>query len=229
METVTDFIFLGSKITADGDCSHEIKTLVPWKKNYDQPRLHIKKQRHYFANKSPYSQSYGFSSSQVQMWELDHKESWVSKNRCFWTVLLEKTLETPCWRARRSHQSVVKEINPEYSLERSMLALKLQYFGHLMWRANSLENTLMLGKIEGRRRRGQQRMRCLDSITNSMDMSFSKLQEIVKHREAWCAVVHGVAKNWSWLSNWATTTNDLSEDILQDQATCCTYHKAETR
>ena len=106
------------------------------------------------------------------MWELDHKESWVSKNRCFWTVLLEKTLETPCWRARRSHQSVVKEINPEYSLERSMLALKLQYFGHLMWRANSLENTLMLGKIEGRRRRGQQRMRCLDSITNSMDISW---------------------------------------------------------
>ena len=140
--------------------------------SYDQPRQCIKKERHYFANKSPYSQSYGFSSSQVQMWELDHKESWVSKNRCFWTVLLEKTLETPCWRARRSHQSVVKEINPEYSLERSMLALKLQYFGHLMWRANSLENTLMLGKIEGRRRRGQQRMRCLDSITNSMDISW---------------------------------------------------------
>ena len=140
--------------------------------SYDQPRQCIKKERHYFANRSPYSQSYGFSSSQVQMWELDHKESWVSKNRCFWTVLLEKTLETPCWRARRSHQSVVKEINPEYSLERSMLALKLQYFGHLMWRANSLENTLMLGKIEGRRRRGQQRMRCLDSITNSMDISW---------------------------------------------------------
>ena len=140
--------------------------------SYDQPRQCIKKERHYFANKSPYSQSFGFSNSQVQMWELDHKESWVSKNRCFWTVLLEKTLETPCWRARRSHQSVVKEINPEYSLERSMLALKLQYFGHLMWRANSLENTLMLGKIEGRRRRGQQRMRCLDSITNSMDISW---------------------------------------------------------
>ena len=95
VETVRDFIFLGSQITADGDCSHEIKTLAPWKKSYDQPRLHIKKQRHYFANKGPYSQSYRFSSSHVQMWELDYKESWVLKNWCFWTVVLEKALESP--------------------------------------------------------------------------------------------------------------------------------------
>ena len=93
METVTDFIFLGSKITADGDGSHEIKTLAPWKKIYDEPRQHIKKQRHYFANKGPSSQSYGFSSSHARMWELDYKESWVLKNWCFWTV--EKTLESP--------------------------------------------------------------------------------------------------------------------------------------
>ena len=96
METVTDFIFLGSKITADGDCSHEIKRrlLAPWKKSYDQPRQNIKKQRHYFANKGPSSQSYVFSSSHVLMWELDYKESWVPKNWCFWTVVLEKTLES---------------------------------------------------------------------------------------------------------------------------------------
>ena len=95
METVADFIFLGSKITADGDCSHEIKMLAPWKKNYDQPRQHIKKQRHYFANKGPTNQSYGFSSSHIWMWELDYRESWMLKNWCFWTVVLEKTLESP--------------------------------------------------------------------------------------------------------------------------------------
>ena len=95
MEAVTDFIFGGSKITADGDCSHKIKTLAPWKKSFDQPRQSIKKQRHYLANKGPFSQSYGFSSSHIWMWDLHYKESWVQKNRCFWTVVLEKTLESP--------------------------------------------------------------------------------------------------------------------------------------
>ena len=95
MEIVTDFIFLGTKITADGDCSHEIKRLAPWKKSYDKPRQHIKKQRHHFANRNLSSQSYDFSSSQVWMWELDHKEGWALKNWCFWTVVLEKTLESP--------------------------------------------------------------------------------------------------------------------------------------
>ena len=147
MEMVTDFIFLGSKITVDGECSHEIKTLAPWKKSYDQPRQHIKKQRLHFSDKGPYSQCYGFSRCHVWMWELDPKEVWVSKNWCFQTVVLEKTLE-------KSNQSILKEINPEYSLEGLMPKLKLQYFGHLIRRANSLENTLMLGKIEGRKRRG---------------------------------------------------------------------------
>ena len=181
--------------------------LAPRKKSYDKPRQDIKKQRHYFANKGPYSQSYGFSSSHVWMWELDPKEGWVPKNWCFQTVVLEKTSESPLdckeiqpvhpkgdqswifmgrtdaeaeapifwppheknwligedlrvtWTARRSNQSILKEISPEYSLQILMLKLKLQYFGHLMQRADSFEKTLMLGKIEGRRRRGRQRMR----------------------------------------------------------------------
>ena len=131
MKIVRDFILGGSKITTDCDCSQEIKTLAPWKKTYDQPRQHNKKQRHYFANKGPSSQEYGFSSSHVWMWELDHKDSWAQKNWCFWTVVLEKTLESPL-DSRRSNQSILNEIIPEYSLEGLMLKLKLQYLGHLM-------------------------------------------------------------------------------------------------
>ena len=137
------------------------------------PRHHIKKQRHYFVNNGPSSKGYGFSSGHVWMWELAYKESWEPKNWCFWTVVLERTLESPL-NARRSNLSILKEISPGYSLE-GLMKLKLQVFGHLMWRADSLEKTLMLGRIRGRRRWGRQKMRWLDGTTNSMDMSLSKL------------------------------------------------------
>ena len=148
----------------------------------------------------------GSSSSHIWMWELDYKESWVPKNWCFWTVVLEKTP----WTARRSNQFILKEISPEHSLEGLMLKLKLQYFGHLMWRTDSLKKTLMLGKIEGERRRGWQRMRWLDGITNSVNVNLSKLLETVKEGSLTCCSPWGHRVSRTWLSDWTTTGNRKS-------------------
>ena len=160
-----------------------LKTLAPWNKSYDKPRQHIKKQRHYFANKVSFNQNYGFSSSHVQMWVLNHKESWVPRIEVFelrcWRRLLRVS-----WTAKRSSQSILKEISPEHSLEWLILKLNVQYFEHLMQMTNSLGKILMLATIEGRKRSGGQRLKRLDGITNPMHMSLSKLREIVKNREA---------------------------------------------
>ena len=174
---------------------------APWKESYDQPRQHIQKQRHYFANKGPSSQGYGFSGGYVWMWELDCEESWVPKKRCFWTVVMEKTLESPldCKDFQPVH---LKGDQPWVFIGRTDDEVETP----ILWPPHA--KSWLIGKDSdagmdgGRRRRGWQSMRWLDGITNSMNMSVSELWELVINRGAWPAAIHGVGHNWATELNW---------------------------
>ena len=180
--------------------------IAPWKKSYEKFRLHTKKQRHYYADKGPSSQSYGFSSSHVWMWELDHKESWALKNWCFWTVVLEKTLESPL------DCQEIKPVNPK-GIQTWILIRRTDAKAEapILWPPDAKSHLIRKDPDVGEdwRQKKEETMRCLDGITDLMDMSFSTLQELVMDEEAWSALVHEVTKNRTQLSDWTEQTKGI--------------------
>ena len=214
----------GSKITAYGDCSHEIKTLAPWMRSHEQPRQHIEKQRHYFADKGPYSQSYGFSSSHVWMWELDCKESWMPKNWCFWLVLSEKILESSL------DCKEIKSVNPKGNQSWIFIGrTDADAETPLLWPSDAKNWPTGKDPDSGKdwiQEKGTTRMRWFYGITDLIDMSLSNLQVLVMDGEAWHASVHRVVNSWTWLSDWtelnwykafSQTTIDLNKKSITER------------